>query len=1084
MHYVPESVCELLRSDPVRDAQQAARQEFHFRSAPLYVLTAIVGGLLLIDGLRSNDFLSPPLLLGYSYALWAALLGGARILYHTLDGVAAGRFGADLALTIACLAAIVLGEHQTAALVVLISLIGESLEGYTVDRARQAFRETFALQPPHAHLSSETGERDVPLGQVVVGDRLTVRPGERIPVDGEVTSGQSAVDESAFTGESLPVGKTLGDRVLAGTLNQHGALQIVAQRVGDATQLSRLTELVSQAATRKAQLERTADQLARVFLPAVLLAAGVTFVGWWLAAGSWRTAALPALAVLVVACPCPLALATPCAVMAALAWLAKRAVLVKGSAALERLATVDVFAFDKTGTLTRGEAQLGDLIPIAGLSAQDLLRLAAIAERRSEHLLARVLVKAAEVDSTGLPTPYEFTAKPGAGVVSRIRSTALTGIADDRWTSRETPVERILVVGNASQLTDHACSIPAEIFTASERLVASGQTPLFVGIDADCLGVIGVRDEIRTESGEVLRALRSLGIERFALLTGDRVPPSAAVVRELGAFAHVATEQTPADKTAWIIAEQAAGRRVAMVGDGVNDAPALAAADIGIVIGRPGADLAADAGDVLMLGDPLRTLPGLVRLSRALVRNIRVSIIGFAGGLNVLGVLACAAGRLDPVTAALVHEAASLAVMFNAMRLLWFRDEDAVSAPTPRISWNERLDLVALWLSPATWVFIILGRWRLWSRLALAGAGLCWLCSQVVWLSGDELAVVSRCGRHHATLQPGLHWRWPRPLERVYRERPDQLRSVLVGAPTAANPVGDVIEWTSDHDSPSDRGLAPAGVLITADEVLVDVTAELQYRIADLPAFVYRGGAEVDAILQAELEGALRELATRFRLDDWLTDRRAEIEHRCEASLAERVQFLPLGIDLVSVQFLDVHPPRPVVADYRAVADALEQQSQLRITAEAAAERQLLSAVGEKVLLDWRSRIAADVEIDPATWNNWITTDAAGEMSLSGTAAASIHTAHAAAAETRSLAGARAARLQEVTPVHQAQPQTTWGQLYWKQLQDSLAGRALTIVDPTAVRQQQWWIGSPEESLPKTAIPPPMPTGATHSNDQ
>ncbi len=1083
MHYVPESVCELLRSDPVRDAQQAARQEFHYRSAPLYVLTLLVGGLLLVDTIRSGGSLTLPLILGYSYALWAALLGGARILYHTLDGVAAGRFGADLALTIACLAAIVLGEHQTAALVVLISLVGESLEGYTVDRARQAFRETFALQPPQAHLSHETGERDVPLAQVGLGDRLTVRPGERIPVDGEVTAGQSAVDESAFTGESLPVGKTIGDRVLAGTLNQHGALQIVAQRVGDATQLARLSELVSQAATRKAQLERTADKLARVFLPAVLLAAGVTFAGWWLATGSWRTAALPSLAVLVVACPCPLALATPCAVMAALAWLAKRAVLVKGSAALERLATVDVFAFDKTGTLTRGQAQLGDRIAIAGLSPDDLLRLAAIAERRSEHLLARVLVKAAEVDAVGLPTPYEFTAEPGAGVISRIRSTALSGIADDRWTSRETPVERTLLVGNAGQLAAHDCPIPAEIVTAGEQLVASGQTPLFVGIDAECLGVIGIRDEIRTESGEVLRALRSLGIERFALLTGDRVPPSAAVVRELGAFAHVATEQTPADKTAWITAEQAAGRRVAMVGDGVNDAPALAAADIGIVIGRPGADLAADAGDVLLLGDPLRTLPGLVRLSRALVQNIRVSIIGFAGGLNVLGVLACAAGWLDPVTAALIHEAASLAVMFNAMRLLWFRDSEALSTEKQRVSWNDRLELAAVWLSPATWVFAILGRWRLWSRLALAGTGLCWLCSQVVWLGGDEQAVVSRCGRYHTTLPPGLHWRWPWPLERVYRERPDQLRSVLLGAPTVAAPVGDVIEWTSEHDSPTDSGLTPDGVLVTADEVLVDVTAELQYRIADLPAFVFRGGSELDGILHAELESALRELATRYSLDDWLTDRRAEIEQRSESLLATRVAALPLGVELVSVQFLDVHPPRPVVADYRTVADALEQQSQLRNVAETAAERQLLSAVGETVLRDWRSRAAVDADIDPATWKGWITTNDAGQMLLSGTAAATIHTAHAEAAESLSLAGARAVRLQEVTPLHQAQPLTTWAQLYWKQLRESLSGRSLTIVEPAAVRQQQWWIGEPSQILPPTLLNP-APPGTTRNDDQ
>ncbi|MDZ4684099.1 MAG: HAD-IC family P-type ATPase, partial [Planctomycetaceae bacterium] len=311
MHYIPESTAELLRADPVRDALSAAEREFHYRSAPLYALTAAVAGLLLLDGLAGGRIIPLDGFLGYRWVLWAAVLGGSRILYHMLDGLLRGRIGSDLALTIACLAAIVLGEHQTAGLVVLIALIGESLEGYTIDRARLAVRNTFCLQPSIAHVTADAAERDVPVEDVRVGDSLSVRPGERIPVDGRVVAGHSSVDESAFTGEPLPVGKSAGETVLAGTLNQRGSLQIVAERVGAETQLSRVADLVAEAAARKAVCERTADRLAQIFLPTVAVLAVLTLIGWRVTTGSWRSGALPALAVLVVACPCPLVLATP-----------------------------------------------------------------------------------------------------------------------------------------------------------------------------------------------------------------------------------------------------------------------------------------------------------------------------------------------------------------------------------------------------------------------------------------------------------------------------------------------------------------------------------------------------------------------------------------------------------------------------------------------------------------------------------------------------------------------------------------------------------------------------------------------------
>ncbi|RMG37414.1 MAG: cation-translocating P-type ATPase, partial [Planctomycetota bacterium] len=430
MHYVPESAREFLQTV---DAEREGRGDgFHYRSAPIYLLTAVVGGLLLADvvfaqlGERVDaNWFQWQSIRGMRLSLLAALLGGARILYQTLDGLLSGRVGADLALSIACLAAIVLGEYNTAALVVFIALCGESIEGFTIDRAQRAIRGVFELCPPVAHVLRDGEEHDVPLREVQVGDVLLVRPGERIPVDGTVISGTTAVDESALTGESVPIDKQPGDAVYAGTLNQFGAFRLRAEKVGEDTTLAQVARLVAEAAARKAPIERTADRLARYFLPVVLAVAALTLLGWWWKTGTWRSGVLPALSVLVVACPCPLILATPCAVMAAMAWLARTGVVVKGSAALERLSQADTFAFDKTGTLTTGQLELADVFARPPLDPADVLRCAAIAEQQSEHPIARRIVQAAESLGCIVPGVYHFEAMPGAGIRVRTRASAL-----------------------------------------------------------------------------------------------------------------------------------------------------------------------------------------------------------------------------------------------------------------------------------------------------------------------------------------------------------------------------------------------------------------------------------------------------------------------------------------------------------------------------------------------------------------------------------------------------------------------------------------------------------------------------------
>ncbi|MEO1994846.1 MAG: cation-translocating P-type ATPase, partial [Planctomycetaceae bacterium] len=612
MHYVPESAREFLQEETV--ATGPRERSFHYRSAPIYLLTLVVGLLLLADvvlGVVGDPtWLAYRMPLGFRLALLAAVAGGARILYRTLEAMFEGRIGADLALTIAMLAAIVLREHTTAALVVFIAICGESIEGFTIDRAQAAIRGIFNLCPSIAHLVRDDEETDVPAADVVVGDHVIIRPGERIPVDGRVVSGTTAVDESALTGESLPVDKQIDDEVFTGTLNQFGSVTIVAEKVGQETTLARVIKLVAEATERKSPLERTADRLARLFLPGVLLAAAATLIGWYFYKGEWAAGFKPALGVLIVACPCPLVLATPTAVMAAMAWLARTGVVVKGSVALERLAHVDTFAFDKTGTLTRGELTLEGIHAVAPLDETQLLRVAAIAERRSEHLLARAIVREAEGRGLVVPPVAEFESHPGAGVVASVRASMLgAGIGDDELQQAAHEREQRVIVGNRHLLESEEVRVPTLIDEQASAFEADGQTVLFVAVDDDVVGVIGVRDTVRAESRDVIDALKREGITEFALLTGDRPQAAQAIAKSLGLVDQVEASLLPAEKAEWVERRTKDGRRVAMVGDGVNDAPALATATVGLALGGVGSDIAAEAGDLVLMGDPLTPLP-------------------------------------------------------------------------------------------------------------------------------------------------------------------------------------------------------------------------------------------------------------------------------------------------------------------------------------------------------------------------------------------------------------------------------------------------------------------------------------------
>ncbi len=1139
MHYVPESAREFMPDDPLRSGDSDEPPGFHYRSAPIYLLTAVVGILLgadltlgLIDAPQWTVWRE---LFGFRLALLAAVIGGARILYQTLEGLFEGRIGADLALTIAALAAIVLGEHTTAALVVFIALCGESIEGYTVDRAQQAIRSIFNLCPPIAHVLRSGQEQDVPIQEVAVGEQVIIRPGERIPVDGHVIDGGSSVDESALTGESLPVDKVAGDDVFTGTLNRFGALTVAVDRVGDDTTLAQVIRLVGEAAERKAPLERTADRLARLFLPAVLLVAVLVLIGWRITAGEWSAGFNPALAVLVVACPCPLILATPTAVMAAMAWLARTGVVVKGSAALERLAAIDTIAFDKTGTLTSGALQLGDIRTVAPLDETELLRVAAIAERHSEHPLARIIVREADTRQLVIPPADDFTAHPGAGVTVRVRASALGDWAIDQSDSAAEPHQQIrtITVGSrrfleSRQIAQHAGlddraesagSSPTDFTGRFAELDESGQTAVLVAVDDRILGIIGVRDTVRAESSGILDDVRRLGIPHVALLTGDRRPAADAVAALLPPIDVVEAEMLPTDKAAWIEAEQSRGRRVAMVGDGVNDAPALATAAVGIALGGTGSDIAAEAGDLVLMGDPLRPLPGLLRLSRQLVRNIHQSIWLFAFGFNGIGMILCAVGLLTPVAAAVFHEIASLAVMANAMRLLWFERWDSTWLGRTSQQVGEAADWLTQTLSPSRIVFGLIQHWNVLFRLTAAGVALFWLTRGLVMIAADEQAVVTRFGRFTDRLEPGIHWRWPPPLEQVVREQVDRIRVVQIGfrAPDAAiDEAGPLdtgpIEWTSEHNDPEYRPIIEESLILTGDEVPVELTAELQYRIADLYHYSF-SAASPEATLRATVEGVIREVAARSSLDGILTHDRREIENECLKLIRQRIAPYDLGLTVDQLGLLEVHPPKAVVPAYRDVADALEEREQLVNEARAYYVTRLIEAAGrpaievlestvqmqpaddrhgEPVVGDEAVRGDDDIseptattqeptwQLTDALWKQLTQRDADGRPSiLSGEAAMTLLAAEGEYAETVESARGEADRFQALADVHRSHPAQTDFQLYWQAIEDTLSTRPLTIIDPAAAGRQHLLLADPfslgNGPLMQSGFPQPGP---------
>jgi Cu+-exporting ATPase len=544
---------------------------------------------------------------------------------------------------------------EVAAVITVLVLLGQVLELRARHQTSSAIRALLGLTPKTARRISPNGEEtDVPLDQVVPGDRLRVRPGERVPVDGVVVEGTSAVDESMITGEPIPVEKTVGDRLTGGTVNGTGGLVMRAERVGADTLLAQIVRMVSEAQRSRAPVQRLADTVSAYFVPAVLAVAVVTAFAWWVLGPEPRGAhgLINAVSVLIIACPCALGLATPMSIMVGTGRGALAGVLIKNAEALEVLERVDTLVVDKTGTLTEGRPELHSVIASPGFTATEILALAASLERGSEHPLAGAIVADARARGVALADVGEFQSVPGKGVAGRVGG-------------------RRIALGNAQMLEE--IGVPLARLTAeAEALRREGQTVVFLAVDGQAAGLLGAADPIKASTPEAVDALRQEGV-RIVMLTGDSRATAEAVARTLG-IAEVEAEVLPDQKGEVVRRLQAAGRVVAMAGDGVNDAPALARADVGIAMGT-GTDVAMESADVVLVKGDLRGIVRARRLSRAAMRNIRQNLL-FAFAYNALGV-PLAAGvvypvsglLLSPIVASAAMTLSSVSVIGNALRL-------------------------------------------------------------------------------------------------------------------------------------------------------------------------------------------------------------------------------------------------------------------------------------------------------------------------------------------------------------------------------------------------------------------------------
>lgn len=559
-------------------------------------------------------------------------------------------------MTIAVTGALIIGQWEEAAVVAVLFAVSELLETYSMDKARGSIQSLIKLAPNEATVIRSGLESHVPVNELIVGDVIVIKPGDLIPMDGEVIRGTSSVNQASITGESLPVEKGMGDAVFAGTLNQHGSLRVkVTKRVEDST-LAKMIHHVEEAQNQKAPTQNFVDRFSKVYTPWVLvIALGVAIVPPIFLNGDWNKWLYEALALLVVACPCALVVSTPVAIVTAIGSAARRGVLIKGGLHLEQVAKVDTVTFDKTGTLTQGEPHVTDLWVNSDaleniMSETDLLQVAASIEKESEHPLARAILARAKEDGIALVEVDHFSAIPGKGAMAQLQNTSF-------W------------IGNGSLFREQGRSLER----IKDRLTQwqnQGKTVMIVGDGANLLGLIAVADRVREESKDAVQLLQKAGIQ-VLMLTGDNEKTARTIAAAVGVDEYRA-DLLPEGKVAAVTQLQAESRVVAMVGDGINDAPALAAATVGVAMGGAGTDTALETADIVLMGDDLNQLPFAMHLGKRSLAIIKQNVF-FAIGIKVLSVLLAFFGLLTLWFAIIADMGATLLVTLNALRLLRMR---------------------------------------------------------------------------------------------------------------------------------------------------------------------------------------------------------------------------------------------------------------------------------------------------------------------------------------------------------------------------------------------------------------------------
>ncbi|WP_421103013.1 heavy metal translocating P-type ATPase [Sporosarcina psychrophila] len=536
---------------------------------------------------------------------------------------------------------------EAAAVIITLIVLGKLFEVRAKGKTSQAIQKLLGLQAKTARVLRGSVEMELPIEEVIVGDTILVKPGERIPVDGEIIEGRSAIDESMITGESIPVDKVAGDKVIGATINKNGSLQITATKVGKDTALAQIVKVVEEAQGSKAEIQRLADKISGIFVPVVVVIAVATFLIWFfiVTPGDFRSALIPTISILVIACPCALGLATPTSIMAGSGRAAEMGLLFKGGEHLENTRSIDTVVLDKTGTVTKGQPALTDITVTAGFTEDEVLQLVATAENQSEHPLAQAIVLGVKEKGLSLLDVSDFEALPGYGIRANVSG-------------------KEVLVGTRKLMNDYKIAI-SDSNAAMEKFESEGKTAMLIAVNHKLAGIVAVADTVKETSKEAIARMQALGLE-VIMLTGDNQRTAEAIARQVG-LSHVIAEVLPEQKSDEIKKLQDQGKKVAMVGDGINDAPALAMANIGMAVGT-GTDIAIEAADITLMRGDLNSVADAIIMSRKTMRNIKQNLF-FAFFYNTIGIPIAAIGLLAPWVAGAAMAFSSVSVVLNALRL-------------------------------------------------------------------------------------------------------------------------------------------------------------------------------------------------------------------------------------------------------------------------------------------------------------------------------------------------------------------------------------------------------------------------------